>query len=109
MTAADGLGAGEIPAYGKGSLPPNIAEAEGFLDDVDDVARLIEVGGVLEDERFTRRCILSSSSDLRAGVVCTTSVRALLSRFRKSMHLGSIDCEVRDLNDPPARACTAAS
>ena len=48
MTAAEGLGAGQIPAYGKGSLPPNIAEAEGFLDDVDDVARLIEAGGLLK-------------------------------------------------------------
>lgn len=33
---------GEIPGYGKGNLPPNIADAEGFLDEVEDVSRLIE-------------------------------------------------------------------
>ena len=33
---------GQIPAFGKGVLPPNMAEAEGFLDEVDDVSRLIE-------------------------------------------------------------------
>jgi len=32
---------GQIPAYGKGALPPNMHEAEGFLDEVDDVSRLI--------------------------------------------------------------------
>jgi hypothetical protein len=31
----------QIPAYGKGALPPNMHEAEGFLDEVDDVSRLI--------------------------------------------------------------------
>lgn len=33
---------GQIPAFGKGVLPPNMQEAEGFLDEVDDVSRLIE-------------------------------------------------------------------
>ena len=32
---------GEIPGFGKG-LPPNLTEAESFLDEVDDVSRLIE-------------------------------------------------------------------
>lgn len=33
---------GEIPSFGSGALPPNMHEAEGFLDEVDDVSRLIE-------------------------------------------------------------------
>ena len=33
---------GEIPGFGKGVMPPNLTEAESFLDEVDDVSRLIE-------------------------------------------------------------------
>ena len=33
---------GVVPPLGKGALPPSMAEADEFLDEVDDVARLIE-------------------------------------------------------------------
>ena len=33
---------GEIPGFGKGALPPSAHEAESFLEEVEDVTRLVD-------------------------------------------------------------------
>ena len=76
---------GEIPGFGKGVMPPNLTEAESFLDEVDDVSRLIEGlhSGKISPEYVDKKIKQRDAEESRAAEATKAAEEELRGEVRE--------------------------